>query len=386
MKKIYFIIILLLINSYIILNSKIINFKDVEIKKIVKSYSDGIIINNAKIYNNTNEKKVIGEIVTNSIVKINKSDVIKEDNYNIWYNINYNNISGWINGKDILPILKKLNNTIVCEEIRVKEYNTLYGEGENANIKYYRCPVVYNIEKNKIIQRMDIDYKEFGDINTWLSDVSPFTDIIDKNLILVNFSYFVSFGAPGGYRGCILYEINKDGTLTEYFSWYLLILEDSGVQIGGNIDLYKDKIHLLHGILTGNSLQTIELEYNIEKDGIKFDQNNSTINNKDKIDINKFKKSFNYLPTNIPFIYGTEDKKENVKEKILTPTVDNLRFREYPSQYGIFIRSLVKGEKLELIEKGNEETINGVKGNWVKVKTEKGEVGWTFDAYLEEVK
>ena len=236
MKKIFFIIILLIINSFIVLNSKIIKFDDGDIKKTVKSYSDGIIINNAKIYNNTNENKVIGKIDINSIVKINKSDLIKEENYNFWYNINYNNISGWINGKDILPILKKLNNTIICEEIQVKEYNSLYGD-EHAIIKYYRCPVVYSIEKNKIIQRLDIDYKEFGDINTWLTDVSSITDIIDKNLILINFSYFVSFGSPNGFRGYILYEINNDGTITEYFSWYVLILGASGDQIGGSMDL-----------------------------------------------------------------------------------------------------------------------------------------------------
>ena len=157
---------------------------------------------------------------------------------------------------------------------------------------------------------------------------------------------------------------------------------------------YKDKIKLIYSNYYGyddkhgNYIRTINLEYSIEKDGIKFNQNNSTYDNKSIIDINKTNKYFDHLhlPTNIPFIYGAEIKKENVIEKILTPAVDNLRFREYPSQYGIFIRSLLKGEKLELIEKGNEETINGVKGCRVKVKTEKGEVGWTFDAYLEEVK
>jgi|GEM_PF-2107029 len=72
--------------------------------------------------------------------------------------------------------------------------------------------------------------------------------------------------------------------------------------------------------------------------------------------------------------------------KFLVPIVNNLRFRESSSLEGKFIRTLNKGEKLEFIEQGKFETINGVKGNWVKVKTEKGEIGWCFDAYLEEVK
>jgi hypothetical protein len=66
--------------------------------------------------------------------------------------------------------------------------------------------------------------------------------------------------------------------------------------------------------------------------------------------------------------------------------VENLRLRNSPSSIAKIIRNLIKGEKLELIEKGKEETINGVTGNWVKVKTQQGETGWCFDAYLEEVK
>jgi hypothetical protein len=78
----------------------------------------------------------------------------------------------------------------------------------------------------------------------------------------------------------------------------------------------------------------------------------------------------------------------NKTEKTIkfVPTIDNLRFRESPTLDGKFIKMLVKGEKLDFMEKGKEEIVNGVKGTWVKVKTEKGEVGWAFDAYLEEVK
>jgi hypothetical protein len=49
------------------------------------------------------------------------------------------------------------------------------------------------------------------------------------------------------------------------------------------------------------------------------------------------------------------------------------------------IRLLDKNEKLYILKKGNEETIEGVKGNWVKVLTEKSEIGRCFDAYLEKV-
>ncbi len=76
----------------------------------------------------------------------------------------------------------------------------------------------------------------------------------------------------------------------------------------------------------------------------------------------------------------------NIKEGDLTPTVNNLRLRESPSLNGKIIRSLKQGEKLEVLERGNIVDVNDVSGHWVKVKTEKGEVGWCFDAYLKEVK
>ncbi len=70
--------------------------------------------------------------------------------------------------------------------------------------------------------------------------------------------------------------------------------------------------------------------------------------------------------------------------KMLTPKITNLIFREKPDKNSKVIRIFNIDEKLELIEKSKEETINGIKGTWVKVKTEKGEIGWCFDAYLKE--
>jgi hypothetical protein len=74
------------------------------------------------------------------------------------------------------------------------------------------------------------------------------------------------------------------------------------------------------------------------------------------------------------------------EKKSFITKVSTLRLRETSGNDGKIIRLLSKGEKLELLEKGKEEIINGIKGNWVKVKTGKGEIGWCFDGYLEEVK
>jgi hypothetical protein len=80
------------------------------------------------------------------------------------------------------------------------------------------------------------------------------------------------------------------------------------------------------------------------------------------------------------------NKKDKSIKKYYAPKVNVLRFRESPSLDGKYIRTLKENEKLELLETGKEDTIDGIKGHWIKVKTEKGEIGWCFDGYLEEVK
>jgi hypothetical protein len=80
---------------------------------------------------------------------------------------------------------------------------------------------------------------------------------------------------------------------------------------------------------------------------------------------------------------------ENGDRKLTTfyiPLITTLRFHETPGNNGKFIRMLNKNEKLLLLEKGKEDVISGVKGQWYKVKTEKEEIGWCFSGYLEEKK
>ncbi len=69
--------------------------------------------------------------------------------------------------------------------------------------------------------------------------------------------------------------------------------------------------------------------------------------------------------------------------KYYRPKTSNLRLRSEPSLKGNVIRLLNKDEKLLLIKKEQEETIDGVKGTWIKVLSEKDEMGWCFDGFLE---
>lgn len=68
-----------------------------------------------------------------------------------------------------------------------------------------------------------------------------------------------------------------------------------------------------------------------------------------------------------------------------TPTINNLRFREGSNLKTKVIRLLRKGEKLIVLLKSKKQTIDGIEGCWVKVKTESGETGWCFDGYLEKL-
>lgn len=61
---------------------------------------------------------------------------------------------------------------------------------------------------------------------------------------------------------------------------------------------------------------------------------------------------------------------------------DTLRLRTEPNTDSEVMRTLIPGEKLKLLNRGNYEEINGVNGQWVKVKTDQGKEGWSFNAYL----
>jgi hypothetical protein len=71
-------------------------------------------------------------------------------------------------------------------------------------------------------------------------------------------------------------------------------------------------------------------------------------------------------------------------EKIFIPTIPNLRLRDQ-EKTGNVIRLLKENEKLKIVEMGQDDEINGIKGSWVKIKSLDGnEEGWCFNGYLKE--
>ena len=62
--------------------------------------------------------------------------------------------------------------------------------------------------------------------------------------------------------------------------------------------------------------------------------------------------------------------------------IENLRLRLDQSQTAGIIRTMTEGSKVQILEVGNNELIDGTDANWVKVLTEDGYTGWCFSGFL----
>jgi hypothetical protein len=88
-----------------------------------------------------------------------------------------------------------------------------------------------------------------------------------------------------------------------------------------------------------------------------------------------------YIPYESPSVKNTEKK-----PKEYLPKNDNLNLMEKPELKSKVVKVLKKYYVLYALEKGKNETINGVKGNWIKVQTDDGFIGWVFDGDVNELK
>jgi hypothetical protein len=86
------------------------------------------------------------------------------------------------------------------------------------------------------------------------------------------------------------------------------------------------------------------------------------------------------------FLFLTVCKKQEIEKNISIPYIVNvpaLILREKPDTNSNKLDVLFKGKSLEVLEIDSKiDTINGIKGNWVKVKTKQNIEGYTFGAYI----
>ncbi len=86
------------------------------------------------------------------------------------------------------------------------------------------------------------------------------------------------------------------------------------------------------------------------------------------------------------FIITGCKKKDEIKFMAEVTAQPYLALRESPSSNGRKIGELPYRSQVELLrEAGPEETIKGIKGTWLKVKSAGGKTGWAFNAYLSIV-
>jgi len=70
--------------------------------------------------------------------------------------------------------------------------------------------------------------------------------------------------------------------------------------------------------------------------------------------------------------------------EVFSPLVPDLRLRDAPGAAGAVLRLLGKDETLiALPDQPVSATVGLVNGNWLKVKTPKGDIGWCFDGFLK---
>jgi hypothetical protein len=63
----------------------------------------------------------------------------------------------------------------------------------------------------------------------------------------------------------------------------------------------------------------------------------------------------------------------------------NIKLFEKPETVSKVVTFLNDGNIVELIEKGEKLTINGMEGCWIKIKTVNENYGWCFDGYLKKM-
>jgi hypothetical protein len=199
-------------------------------------------------------------------------------------------------------------------------------------------------------------------------------------------------GVPKTYKrkSTVCKDTNSYGVACGSVSWGMA---EEAVNVSLIIDLGADNPSILFPVMGEASVKKItkngEKSYIIRVkhygDNIERDLKVSFVDD-EKIIFHKME-WFKELPL-LSNDYGKDiiyTKTDGPVIKYFKPKVANLRMRSEASSKGKVIRTLTKEDKVLILEKGEKETIEGVKGIWMRVLSDKNEIGWCFDAYLESL-
>jgi len=81
-----------------------------------------------------------------------------------------------------------------------------------------------------------------------------------------------------------------------------------------------------------------------------------------------------------------ENKSDNYPRHY-TATASKLMVRSKPARTSAVVDVILKGHRIDItVPSGTAETIDGMKGEWLKAKTMKGTEGYVFSAYLKQAR
>jgi len=310
-----------------------------------------------------------------------------------FYNINTKKSEIVFESKNIIFLIGEISDNVIFK---------IMDRNNNRNIGYYR------LNKSKIIEPC----KEIKLNKNIIFDINERKLRITRNKYKKEISDIYLTPVYNEFEEALYYLTNEDNSssVTTFSLMKYSISENKVYLIQKGVRSFSlNNRYLIICDLNSKSQISIiytEVIYHLEIIDLK---NGIILLNSDEMIAKGKQFAIEYLSLNskdILSIFGTYFYKENGKlykkrplflmkiiednnvsnKKQFTTKIDNLRFRERPDLDSKVIRVFKKSEKLTILETGKTETIDGVKGTWVKVKTEQGEIGWCFDAYLEEVK
>lgn len=269
------------------------------------------------------------------LISINNDVIFVQNQYVVKFK-NYDNLC---------EIIFKIKANKGIDENHIKNFLKIK-EIRYTNFEFDSHVIVLKGDKNHVIIN---DFKTNSGIkvNRYLSDLGTH---IASDYLIYNFKFN--------------HEIFNECSITFTDIW-----NSTGIKL--SVNMLRDKFN--------------ELQQNYRGKLYIYDLLENVIKN---VEILKYDKNV-YIKENTE-IYEREKpvKSEKPPDKYYVTIKDNVELKEGPFEEDKTIRLLKKGEQLILIDPLDygENISYGQAGTWKMVKTKKGEIGFCFDIFLEEIK
>lgn len=178
------------------------------------------------------------------------------------------------------------------------------------------------------------------------------------------YPFTVSWGDATVHRGCLLIDFEVVPSYTIYFG----------------IDHHIATMSSLVKENDNNYLLTVLLDYEQ-----KYEEYRINVISKNSIRISELIPNNNFaIPWTGQILYKNDLPPDDYVFPATHFTTDNLRLRDRPDLNGKLITTLSKNTRVKLIGFIKDDTIDDKTGDWVKIVSENGYMGFCFSGYLHE--